>query len=97
MTIYLVKHGYSVDGGFGDAVWTEVTVTAFTKEEDAKAFVACYSNEHVYDKPYAELVCGGLTVVPMEVETEFTKDWEWVVSYFGDYLKRKEVTEGEPT
>ena len=98
MTIYLIKHGFSVDGGFGDAIWSEDTVTAFTKEEDANAFVEYYANEHVYDTPYAELTCGELQVVPMEVEEKFTKSWQWHNNKYGpDYLEKVKGEEGEPT
>ena len=98
MTIYLVKHEYSTDGGYGDAIWGETTVTAFTKEEDAKAFVEFYADEHVYDTPYDNLTCGVLTIVPMEVETEFTKSYRWHKDkYCCAYLEKMEGEEGDPT
>lgn len=67
MKIYIVKHRYGVDGGFGDYVDNETTVCAFSNEEDAKLFCCTYSDVHVYDRPYAELDCGELFYEEMEL------------------------------
>lgn len=62
MEIYIVTHEYGVDGGFGDAVYTEDIIEAFESEEDAEAFVARYQNPHVYSRPYDDLECGTLKI-----------------------------------
>lgn len=65
--VYQVEHRYAVYGGFGDAVYTKAIVATFMDEDDAKAFVEKFEKPHVYDVPYAELTCGELYVVPIEV------------------------------
>lgn len=65
--IYQVFHRYAVDGGFGDAVPREDIIATFASYEDAKAFTERFSKPHVYDKPYAKLRCGELTVMESDV------------------------------
>lgn len=60
--IYLVKHCYDVDGGFGDAISREEVLCGFTNKGDANNFVKTFENPHVYDEPYASLKCGKLVV-----------------------------------
>lgn len=60
--IYIVKHEYDVDGGFGDAVSAEEVVAIFDNKDDADAFAIKFSNRRIYDRPYADLYYGGLTV-----------------------------------
>lgn len=94
MTVYLVKHFYAVDGGYGDAIPNEDTVACFDNKEDADAFVEKYSNPHVYDRPYAELTCGDLDVEELTVlsheEAEKTT-YKWVNNGWGsDILMTEE-------
>lgn len=65
--VYQVVHNYYVDGGFGDAISRSDVVAVFASEDDAKEFASRFSNPHVYDKPYADLECGTLVVVAMDV------------------------------
>ena len=60
--IYVIKHIYDVDGGFGDAVAMEEVIGFCTSEEEAQKYVEKYQNEHVYDRPYSDLFCGELVV-----------------------------------
>ena len=59
--LYVISHGYEVDGGFGDAIYTEMPIGIVETEEKAKAYCEKWNNEHVYDTPYADLSCGRLT------------------------------------
>ena len=67
MTIYNVIHYYGVDGGFGDYVAQTQLLGCFESEEDAKTFIDRFSKPHIYDVPYAELDCGKLGIVPVNV------------------------------
>lgn len=69
MRIYQVLHYYDVDGGFGDAVGCSDVIACFESEADAKAFCEKWDRTHVYDVPYAELECGTLGIVEMELVT----------------------------
>ena len=69
MKIYIVKHAYEVDGGFGDCVPIEAIVCTFSNEEDAKLFCDTYSDTHTYSRPYADLDCGELIYEEMELVT----------------------------
>ena len=62
MEVYIVKHEYEVDGGFGDAVGVSDVLCGFASKAEAEAFVRAYENPHVYDRPYAELTCGDLVI-----------------------------------
>lgn len=59
--LFGVYHEYEVDGGFGDAVGQRDLIGVTDDEDEAKAYVNKWSNDHVYDKPYDELYCGLLT------------------------------------
>ena len=37
--IYLVKHCFDVDGGFGDAIYQEEVICGFDNREDANEFI----------------------------------------------------------
>lgn len=70
MLVYIVKHLYDDDGGFGDAIWNEETVAVFSSEELAKRFVEERFEIHettIYDHPYADLTFGTFSIKPMEV------------------------------
>lgn len=85
--IYLVKHYFTVDGGYGDAIPNEEVVTSFENEEDAQAFVEKYKNDHVYDTPYNDLECGELAVEEMNVLSHDDSQniaWKWVNSRHGE-------------
>lgn len=73
MEVYIVKHVYEVDGGFGDAIGTNDVLCGFTNKAEAEAFVGAYARPHVYDRPYAALTCGELvieelTMIPPSVD-----------------------------
>lgn len=67
--IYLIKHMYGVDGGSGDAVYSERIIGAFDNKADAEAFVECWNTPKVYDMPYAELEYHGIDYEEVEVGT----------------------------
>jgi len=82
MKIYQVFHEYSVDGGFGDAVYESDLIETFLNEEDAKAFVKEFEDGHCYDKPYDRLYCGGLEITEIEIKdhfnpSEYDRDRMW--------------------
>lgn len=58
--MYLIKHYYDVDGGFGDSVGTEKTIGFVSTEEEAKEYCKQWSHPCVYARPYASLHCGKL-------------------------------------
>lgn len=74
MMVYVVKHEYDVDGGYGDAVRVDDIVAIFESETDAQRFVEKYSNPHVYDTPYNDLYCGELTIMRIDVIPEGDPD-----------------------
>lgn len=80
--VYIVKHCYEVDGGFGDAIYCEDTVVVFSTREKADEFVEKYSKPHVYDIPYACLTCGKLEVMEMNIDEEpkDTDDFWWLTN-----------------
>ena len=65
--IYVVKHGYDVDGGYGDAVYNEETVFVTSNKEEAEAWVEHWDHPFTYDIPYAGLTCCNFSVEEMEV------------------------------
>ena len=67
--VYLIKHMYDVDGGFGDAVPTEKIIGAFADKAEAEAFVERWDTPKVYDKPYAELEYHSLEMEEVEIGT----------------------------
>ena len=83
---YGIYHCYDVDGGFGDAVGVRDLLFISESESDAKAYAEKWSNEHVYDVPYAKLYCGALEVeeLPSEIITKKsleTPPWKLVSGY----------------
>lgn len=66
--MFAIYHGFSVDGGYGDAVYERELVAICYEEELAKQYVKEYSREHVYDTPYADLVCGGLYYEEVDIQ-----------------------------
>lgn len=78
MIVYVVEHLYDVDGGFGDAISENDIVAAFETEEEAEAFVAKYSDVHVYDRPYASLRCGELAVTTIETGKYDESEFWWL-------------------
>lgn len=77
MKIYIVKHEYSTDRDFGDAILQEDTVAAFTNKASAEKFVERWSNSHVYDRPYDELYIEEMEVVNNEDEVCPVDPW-WI-------------------
>lgn len=60
--VYMVKHKFDVDGGFGDAIPQEEYILSFRDKSDAELFVKEFSQPHVYSKPYDSLWCGELVI-----------------------------------
>lgn len=77
MKVYVIKHGYDVDGGFGDPVAISDVIGFCTTEDKAKEICEKYSNEHVYDTPYYGLKCGFMTYEELFEVTDdmFTDAW----------------------
>lgn len=74
--IYIVKHCYDTDGGFGDAISQKEVLCGFVNEDEANAFVEKYSKPHIYRKPYDSLECGNLVVEELNM-TPPSKDKMW--------------------
>ena len=77
--VYIIRHFYDVDGGFGDAIETEKIIAIFKTEEEAKEFVKKYENPHVYDTPYSDLYCGRLVILEVALG-EFNEKFFWWLS-----------------
>ena len=60
--IYLVKHCYDTNSGYGDAISKHEVLCGFTNEDEANEFVKAYENPHIYDTPYESLECGRLVI-----------------------------------
>ena len=67
MKVYSVYHDYDTDGGFGDAISQRELLATFESKEDADTYIAKYENPHIYERPYAGLECGVLTLEEVEV------------------------------
>ena len=65
--IYVVKHIYDVDGGYGDAVYNEEIVFITSNKEEAEAWVEHWDHSFTYNTPYAELTCCSFSVEEMDV------------------------------
>ena len=83
MKLYIIKHEFDVDGGFGDGVRKTEVVCLTLDKEKAEAFVEKYSDEHVYDKPYDELCCGGLYVEEQDIIDDLS-EYSWTMEYDGE-------------
>lgn len=70
MSMYIIKHVYDVDGGFGDAIEREdiVGIVDCTKAE-LDTFLKEYDKPIVYDEPYAYLTCHTLIAEEIKVKT----------------------------
>lgn len=78
MTVYIVKHVYDVDGGFGDAIGNEDVLCGFMDKSEAEAFVSKYSNRHVYDRPYNDLECGILVLEELNMTPPKEEEMWWL-------------------
>lgn len=67
-SVYIIKHLYDVDGGFGDAVSQETIVGITTDKVKAEQYVEKWSAPFVYDTPYADLECSRLVVEEVEAD-----------------------------
>lgn len=65
--VYLVVEDYDEDGGFGDAVTTQIPQKVFLNKEKAEKYVKENSNPRVYASPYADLYSGGLEVIELDL------------------------------
>lgn len=68
--MYVIVSVFDEDGGFGDAIETTYPVAVFTNKSEAEAYIAKYSNKHVYEKPYDELYAGELRVVDVPLNPD---------------------------
>ena len=101
MKVWDVIHYYDEDGGFGDAVETNEIIATFEDENDANAFRDKYTNEHVYDTPYADLYSGRLEVVGKEIIPHKEIDIEklgfellYGNPFFRDAFKKEDIRRG---
>ena len=78
MDVYIVKHVYDEDGGFGDAVSVEEVLCGFVNKAEAEAFVSTYEKPHVYDQPYADLMCGELVVEKLPMIPPSVDEMWWL-------------------
>ena len=78
--LYIIKHCYDVDGGFGDAVAQETVVgTAMATEEQIKAYIEKWNKPRIYDKPYCALYDHSVRAEKIEVS-----DLDSIVPYDED-------------
>ena len=104
MNIFQVVHVYDEDGGFGDAIRCEKVVAVFESEEDAKAFVERFARPHVYDKPYAYLMCGELDIWEINViqhkdfdlENWNENEFSWNSGYMKDEYEEEDSEDYNP-
>lgn len=67
--LWNVFHGYDVDGGFGDPVYTKHLVgTVEATDEEMKAFLQKWDQPEVYEHPYGDLVCHSVRAVEVAVQ-----------------------------
>lgn len=78
MKVYIVKHVYDVDGGFGDAIGEEDVLCGFASKAEAEAFVSAYERPHVYDRPYNDLWCGTLVVEELNMDPPSVDKMWWL-------------------
>lgn len=100
--MYVIKHEYTVDGGFGDAVLTESTVGVVETEAEAKIYCTKWKNPHDYDMPYAYLSCGDLyyeEIPPIKdlnkPPHEYNESAAWAFDKNNDYYCDLCVEEGK--
>ena len=57
MKVYVIKHGYDVDSGYGDAVYTEEILHIVADEQTAIDYCKKWDKPYVYFSyaPYADL------------------------------------------
>jgi hypothetical protein len=71
--LFAIYHGVDEDGGFGDAVYTEIMVgLVYATDKQIKDFVEQWDKPIVYDKPYAELMCHSIRAEEIPI-TKLTK------------------------
>lgn len=85
--IYILKHCYDVDGGFGDSIPQESTLFITDDKEFAYAYKAKHHKPEVYAVPYAALWHHAIRIETLTMEKpDINKDpWE------GNYSKEKYV------
>lgn len=68
--LYIIRHGYDVDGGFGDAIWREdvVGIVSATRQE-IDEFIKKFDKPAIYDIPYSELFCHTLYADEVSLST----------------------------
>lgn len=91
--LYQVVHNYDVDGGYGDAIPVSDVIMVFEDIEDAKAFVKRFAKPHVYYIPYAELVCGLLDIIEINVYEKDELDLDKVDPVEKNFIWLEEVGE----
>lgn len=81
-TLYGVYHEYSVDGGFGDAIYETALVGLCYDKSLAEKWAKVHDINCVYDRPYSDLECGSLAVcsleeIPILTEENFETENPW--------------------
>ena len=73
--LYVVKHVYDTDGGFGDAIYQEDVLFTTLDKALAESYIAKYSNPVIYDRPYSNLYHGKLELesIPFIHSMDITK------------------------
>lgn len=93
--IYVVKHEYEVDGGFGDPIHKSDVVAVFDNIEAANDYVWEYEKpDTVYDKPYGTLTYGTLKIEVLDVASTMSEvsapdfeDFDEQARWYRDHLK----------
>lgn len=75
MTIYLITHGFNVDGGFGDPIYKEETLFATTDRELAEAYCHKWNDHHIFEAhPWGYFSKNHIFVKEMTLNNDFTID-----------------------
>lgn len=94
--LWTIYHGYTVDGGFGDAIWREDMLGLVSaSQKEIADFVAKYDAPVVYDKPYDRLTCHHIRAEKVEVHdiSYFEKHPYGKSDYYGRCAKEFELDE----
>lgn len=95
---WAIFHGYTVDGGYGDAIWEEDMVgTVEATEDEINAFIEKYNVPIVYDHPYDDLTAHHIRAEKFEIKDISEIKPYGRVDYYGqqarEYQLRKKYEE----
>ena len=83
--LWTIYHGYSVDGGYGDAIWEEEAIaTVEATEDEINEFVKKYDNPIVYDHPYDDLTAHHIWANKIEIKDIHDVKPYGEIDYFGE-------------